>query len=65
MIFCKENLLGQIQSPAVIDELEECLSKLDENYMVRHEAAEALGAIATKRCQELLEIYALDKEVKS
>lgn len=30
--------------------------------MVRHEAAEALGAIATPECQELLRKFAKDEE---
>lgn len=32
--------------------------------MVRHECAEALGAIATPECQKLLEEYAKDQEVR-
>lgn len=32
--------------------------------MVRHECAEALGAIATDECTEILKTYAKDKEVK-
>lgn len=38
-------VLGQLQHPASISALEESLSRLDEHAMVRHESAEALGAI--------------------
>lgn len=37
-------VLGQIQSPISIPELRARLVKEDENCMVRHECAEALGA---------------------
>ena len=33
-----------------------------ENAMVRHEAAEALGSIADRRCMSLLETYSRDAE---
>ena len=38
-------VLGQLQHPASVPALEESLRKLDEHQMVRHESAEALGAI--------------------
>jgi deoxyhypusine monooxygenase len=38
-------VLGQLQYPSSISALEESLSRLDEHAMVRHESAEALGAI--------------------
>lgn len=38
-------VLGQLQHPASIAALEESLSRLLEHTMVRHESAEALGAI--------------------
>ena len=38
-------VLGQLQHPSSIPALEESLSRLDEHAMVRHESAEALGAI--------------------
>jgi len=38
-------VLGQLQHPSSISALEESLSRLDEHAMVRHESAEALGAI--------------------
>lgn len=34
-----------------------------ENCMVRHECAEALGAIASEECVKILEQYAKDEEV--
>lgn len=38
-------VLGQLQHPSSISALEESLSRLEEHAMVRHESAEALGAI--------------------
>lgn len=38
-------VLGQLQHPSSIPALEESLARLDEHAMVRHESAEALGAI--------------------
>jgi len=38
-------VLGQLQHPSSIPALIESLSRLDEHAMVRHESAEALGAI--------------------
>lgn len=38
-------ILGQLQHPSSIDALEASLSKKNEHVMVRHESAEALGAI--------------------
>ena len=56
-------VLGQIQSAIAIPELAEALRNAHESGMVRHECAEALGAIATPECRELLEEYAKDEEV--
>ncbi|KAI6172170.1 Deoxyhypusine hydroxylase [Aphelenchoides besseyi] len=55
-------VLGQIQSPLTIKELSDGLRNPNENYMVRHECAEALGSIATEECEELLKEYAKDQE---
>ena len=41
-------VLGQIQHPSSVPGLRVCLENEGENYMVRHECAEALGAIATE-----------------
>lgn len=38
---------------------------MDENRMVRHECAEALGAIATEQCVDVLKKYINDTEVSS
>lgn len=56
-------VLGQIQSPLTIEELSKNLKNHNEEGMVRHECAEALGSIAQPECQKLLHEYALDKEV--
>lgn len=56
-------VLGQVQSPVAIPELRSRLCKADENCMVRHECAEALGAIGTDECDELLKEYAKDSDV--
>lgn len=70
-MFCEESalfrhevayVLGQVQSKITVPELSARLIKSDENPMVRHECAEALGAIATPECEELLKQYAKDQE---
>jgi deoxyhypusine monooxygenase len=43
-------------------ELKENLCDEKENPLVRHECAEALGAIATEECTNILEQYLKDKE---
>lgn len=53
-------VLGQIQSPLVVDQLVECMKNEEEMDMVRHECAEALGSIATDKVYEELAKY-LDK----
>lgn len=53
-------VLGQIQSPACVSQLIENLKMKDENEMVRHECAEALGSIAHDECREILEAYRKD-----
>lgn len=55
--------LGQVQSPIAIAELKHSLENREENYMVRHECAEALGAIATEECEEMLKKFRNDPEV--
>ena len=49
------------QTPRAVTALAAKLADEGEHSMVRHEAAEALGAIATPECLLLLERYALDK----
>lgn len=55
-------VLGQMQDPVAIDALERVLRDADEAAMVRHEAAEALGAIADDRCVGLLREHTADPE---
>uniref|UniRef100_A0A0K0D919 Deoxyhypusine hydroxylase n=1 Tax=Angiostrongylus cantonensis TaxID=6313 RepID=A0A0K0D919_ANGCA len=55
-------VLGQIQSPLVVKELKDRLCLSSENCMVRHECAEALGAIATDECISILQQYVDDSE---
>ncbi|KAG0280073.1 hypothetical protein BGZ95_011374 [Linnemannia exigua] len=55
-------VFGQMQHPAAVPSLVKVLSKLDEANMVRHEAAEALGSIATPECYPILEKFRDDDE---
>lgn len=56
-------VLGQIQSPLSVNALRENLEDVNENHMVRHECAEALGSVATDECTKILEKYLNDKEI--
>lgn len=47
-------VLGQMQDEASVASLVEGLENLKDHEMVRHECAEALGAIATDECIEAL-----------
>jgi len=55
-------VLGQLQSPLSVTDLTDSLADLAENEMVRHECAEALGAIGTPECEEILKKFLEDKE---
>lgn len=55
-------VLGQMQREVSIDCLEAVLRNKSEHRMVRHEAAEALGAIGGDRCSALLEQFQTDGE---
>lgn len=55
-------VLGQMSHPASVPALKECLQNDQEQGMVRHECAEAIGAVATEECFEILKSYANDKE---
>lgn len=55
-------VLGQMQHEAAIPQLIENLEDLNENPMVRHECAEALGSIAKDQCLAALEKYSRDQE---
>ncbi|ALC45441.1 nero [Drosophila busckii] len=55
-------VLGQLQEPCSISYLQHNLEDRQENEMVRHECAEALGAIATDECIAILNRYADDEK---
>uniref|UniRef100_A0A023EP29 Deoxyhypusine hydroxylase n=1 Tax=Aedes albopictus TaxID=7160 RepID=A0A023EP29_AEDAL len=55
-------VLGQLQEPCSIPFLAENLRDSAENEMVRHECAEALGAIATEECTNILNEYLKDEK---
>lgn len=53
-------VLGQLQEPCSVPYLIENLEDVHENEMVRHECAEALGAIANDNCVDVLNRYLND-----
>lgn len=55
-------VFGQLQHPAAVDALVETLGRQGEHQMVRHEAAEALGSIATDSSLPVLKQFLNDKE---
>lgn len=55
-------VLGQLQHPASITTLKMFLQNKLEHEMVRHEAAEALGSIATSECYNILQSFIHDDE---
>lgn len=55
-------VLGQLQEECSIPFLAENLRDASENEMVRHECAEALGAIATEECTKILNEYLADEK---
>ncbi|KAM4707443.1 deoxyhypusine hydroxylase [Discoglossus pictus] len=55
-------VLGQMQHEAAIPGLAASLERFEENPMVRHECAEALGSIAQEDCLKTLREHAKDKE---
>lgn len=55
-------VFGQLQHPASVPALTETLKDPNEQYMVRHEAAEALGSIATPEVLQTLLEYSKDDE---
>ena len=56
-------VLGQMQRPASISGLKEVLLNTSEHRMVRHEAAEALGAIGGNEVEDILKEFSHDNEV--
>lgn len=55
-------VLGQLQHEHSIKYLKRSLEDGNENEMVRHECAEALGAIATEECMDVLNKYLNDEK---
>ncbi|XP_058494998.1 deoxyhypusine hydroxylase [Solea solea] len=55
-------VLGQMQHPAAVPSLSAALERPEENPMVRHEAAEALGSIGKDDCLTVLQRYREDEE---
>lgn len=53
-------VLGQLQSPSTLATLETSLRNKAEHPMVRHEAAEAIGAIGTTEALTLLKEFEKD-----
>lgn len=57
-------VMGQMQNSSAMPYLICCLENLDEHVMVRHEAAEALGAIGDPSVRGLLETYSTDSMIE-
>ncbi|XP_055969042.1 deoxyhypusine hydroxylase [Sorex fumeus] len=55
-------VLGQLQHEAAVPQLTAALGRTAESPMVRHECAEALGAIARPACLAALRAHAADPE---
>ncbi|MED5267789.1 MAG: HEAT repeat domain-containing protein, partial [Candidatus Thermoplasmatota archaeon] len=55
-------VMGQMQDPAAVPHLINRLEDHDEDLMVRHEAAEALGAIGDRTALATLEKFVDDPE---
>ena len=55
-------VMGQMQDPHAVPYLIERLEDMEEDLMVRHEAAEALGAIGDRVAMTTLERFVTDPE---
>jgi deoxyhypusine monooxygenase len=55
--------MGQMQNPVSVPSLQAVLEDPQEHRMVRHEAAEALGAVGGKECEAILKNFMKDQEV--
>lgn len=55
-------VLGQLQEEITVPYLAASLENMEENEMVRHECAEALGSIATSDCFDILNKYINDSQ---
>ena len=56
-------VFGQMQNPVSVPALTAVLEDEQEHRMVRHEAAEALGAVGGEVCERILNKFAQDQEV--
>ena len=56
-------VMGQMQDPHAVPHLIERLEDREEDVMVRHEAAEALGAIGDRTALDVLERFVDDDQV--
>ena len=56
--------MGQLKQEEAIPYLVGVLERANEHTMVRHEAAESLGAIGGKNCQQILEKYLTDASIE-
>jgi len=56
-------VMGQMQDPHAVPHLIERLEDREEDVMVRHEAAEALGAIGDRTALDVLKRFVDDDEV--
>lgn len=50
-------VLGQLAEPVSVPALRAALADLSQHEMVRHECAEALGAVATTDCLEVIYVH--------
>ncbi|KAJ2377242.1 deoxyhypusine hydroxylase [Coemansia sp. RSA 2607] len=55
-------IFGEMQHPASVPALARVLANTEEESMVRHEAAEALGSVAVPEVKEILAMYVNDPE---
>jgi deoxyhypusine monooxygenase len=56
-------VLGQMQNPHAVPALIDRLSDIEEDAIVRHEAAEALGAIGDQKARPALEEFESDPSI--
>ncbi|MAZ23753.1 MAG: PBS lyase [Euryarchaeota archaeon] len=56
-------VMGQMQDSHAVPHLIERLRDMDEDVMVRHEAAEALGAIGDRKALGVLEEFKDDRDI--
>ncbi|GJD07673.1 Deoxyhypusine hydroxylase [Galdieria sulphuraria] len=56
-------VLGQLSNAQATESLMRIVSNPDEHYMVRHEAAEALGSMATEEVVKFLRQYLSDENI--